>query len=157
MSCQPDCSFFFTLLLKRDKRNCTKWKRGTGKSFSWKEDHLLLFMFKYIMLNPNFHLLPFFLRVTTQNTSFFHMNKPWTTGARLTNWNRREIESGNHYSLLLWYCTQISISNQEFLSIMNYVSSLPYKGCNSNWQLYKTFTSKVVNLSGSVLEEFACS
>ena len=54
------------------KRNCTIWKRGIGKTFSWKEDHLSLFMFKYIILNPNFHLLPFCLRVTTQlNTSFF--------------------------------------------------------------------------------------
>ena len=89
---------------------------------------------------------------------FFHVNKPWTTGARLTNSNRREIESGNHDQRPLLKCvTPISISNQEFLFIVKFVSSLPYKGCNSNWQLYKTFTLKVVNLSGFVLEEFACS
>ena len=62
---------FFVEERQTTKRNCTKWKRGIGKSFSWKEDHLLLFMFKYIMLIPNFHLLPFCLRVRTQNTHFF--------------------------------------------------------------------------------------
>lgn len=89
---------------------------------------------------------------------FFHMNKPWTTGARLTNSNRRKIESRNHGQRPLFWCvTPISISNQEFLSIVNYVSSLPYKGYNSNWKFYKIFTLKALKLSGSVLEEFACS
>ena len=85
------------------KRNCTIWKRGIGKTFSWKEDHLSLFMFKYIILNPNFHLLPFCLRVTTQlNTSFFtwtnHEPQEQDLPTQIAGKSKAETMIRGHYS-----------------------------------------------------------
>ena len=152
---------FFALFSEERQKKLHEMKaRNWQKIIILKRRSFFTVCVQNIMLIPNFHFLPFCLRAMTQNTSFFSHEQTWNYRSKtyqLKSPGSRKRKPWSEAIILMCYAN-FSISNLEFLSITNYVSSLSYKGCNSNWQLYKTFTLKTVNLgSGSVLKEFACS
>ena len=136
---------FFALFSEERQKKLHEMKaRNWQKIIILKRRSFFTVYVQNIMLIPNFHFLPFCLRATTQNTSFFHMNKHGTTGARLTNLSRREIESGNHDQRPLFWCvTPIFLSAirnfylsrimsrpyliKDVIQTDNYIKLLPWK------------------------------
>ena len=140
-SCQPDCSFFFTFLVKRDKR-LNEIARNESEELA---NHFLgKKIICYCLCSNILCSFQIFHKEQIHLILASKMLTGWKRSIFRLFWHRKlKIPSSVAWCHQLWRrhqdgcekcVTPISISNQEFLFIVKFVSSLPYKGCNSNWK-----------------------